>query len=172
MVGTRHFSGENGSRAGHVNTPPQRESFGQPPAAATQGSATPSFDTRGDPSVPTARTQPLSDTAFGTTPNDTPLHVTSTQSAQSAAAPPVPTNVEPLAAWSAHQPAESVTSVAPPSQNTTAIDVAATDATAPDTATTVTCPQCNAAVRKDQTFCMQCGARLAASSSSFGSPLE
>lgn len=176
--------GENTSSAAQVNTAPQLESFGQPSAGATPGIRTPNFEARSDASfsmpqqaAPSAVTRPLSDNAWSTTPNEVPPDVASTQILQPDAAPAkVPANVEPVVAWSAHQPAEPVItniaapsealpSQAVPSQAVPSQDTTATNATA-------TCPQCNAAVRKDQTFCMQCGARLTTSSSTFGSPLE
>jgi hypothetical protein len=158
--------GEKPGSVGQVTTPPQVESFGQPPAVAAPSVTTPGFEARSDSgfpmpqqTAPAAGTRPLPDSAWSTTPNGTPSDIASTQ-APPAAPTTVPANVESVAARSTQQPTEPDINVASPAQETSAADV------------TATCPQCNAAVRKDQTFCMQCGARLVASSSTFGSPRE
>jgi hypothetical protein len=175
---------ENQTGANQLNTAPQVESLGQWTAGAPQASvAAPTFDSPG--SVGTM-VPPLSANAFNGGPDSSLSHGSSTQPPQIIAGPAqtrplpgttneLPASERPQAITSTQQAladqlprAEAaVSSGENPPQGPTATSAppAAQNATA-------VCPQCNAAVRNDQTFCMQCGARLAASTSTLGSPIE
>jgi hypothetical protein len=184
----------------HVSTPqetstganaqspgPQLESFGHRSGSEMQtGFAAAAFDSTGSvTTVPQALSAELVNTGLGSPQAQEPQRHGSQAQTPPVVAPmaqtrplPVaqvdfPPGNQPQALTRTPQVAEQSSPVQPPvsgSGNLPSQPVTANEAAVEISA--ATCPQCNAAVRKGQTFCMQCGARLAPTSSVFGSPLE
>ncbi|HEX8235857.1 MAG TPA: hypothetical protein VF600_07855 [Abditibacteriaceae bacterium] len=136
-----------------VSAPPLSNSAGSTAASSSLAhSNSPELPTHTPPSLaPTGQTRPLPVTGSDYPYGGQPQVVTSTQ-------PGFGENT-----FVAEQPVVS-------RENSAAASTE--NAIESSTSAALVCPQCKAAVRQNQTFCMQCGARLATSPSTFGSPLE